>query len=271
MQKQGVENPRRVEQRHLSVVRPQPTEIPLSSDELARFGGLRWVFYASSPDQTSLFGVREVKLGDKTSRAYIRKSPSGELVKRIIEGEDAPMIGLTGAGLTEEARTVYISDSAVTYATEDNKSKYIKVTFHKDVILDKDVVERAEEVALDFSKTVRQDTASRQIRDIEITITDMLDRIGDASIAEKFRGKLNELLEESAVETELIEAARSTLPNKIRVLADIMEGLGIKCLEDNFNTDKLFVWPAAIRASWKLEEDDWSYQELRLGRRLRRV
>lgn len=240
---------------------------PLTAEEQARFEELTWVnpkiIRMERPQPH--FGIWKVIVGGPTQVVMITQEEEGKLVKRVIPEEETEAVML-GSGPSAPERTVYANDSFVDYGPADHRTARRKVTFQKGINVNSQTIQRAIEVAEDFQVAVQQDATSRQIKQAERDLLDNLEVLTqDPTVKKLLLEKLGTKLQEAAIESGLIQASRTSLPDRIRSLAGEIEGAGIKCME--FQNGQDVYWPDGIRKSWTPDTDhftwkEWAHQEL---------
>lgn len=261
MQKTGPENPRGGEQRPaLRVVVPQPTEMSLSTDELARFGSLNWV-RTTGPNRGEAFGVQQLKLRTDDGVIIMRKNEQGQLVKDVRVRDDIVATQI-GGGPFAEHKAIWLNDDTVRAGSEELESQFVSIVFTRDVPLDAAHIQAAIDLALEFNQAVEQDRISRTIKRAERELLERLSVHGQQSFAERIQTKLHTVLQEAAIEEGILTEARETLPQRIRLLADKMEAMGIKAFANRLRSNSpIYHLPCFIREDWSPDTDDYDLAE----------
>lgn len=233
--------------------------IPLGSEDQTRFAGVNWINKSKGLEdapETPQIGVRSIIVGNPNGFAIITRDMNGAFVKRTILETQAPAIYLSDGDTRNERNTVYTNDSRMKIGDAYTGSlRDIKVVFAKDVDLDAKKVELATDLALELLKTIQQDRTARVVKQEQINLREKFARVVDPKTLESMIDSLDRVLVESGIEKELISDATTSLPVKMRELAERKEQEGIKFIEDNFFDRRYGLWPDAIRETWSEDTD----------------
>lgn len=161
-----------------------------------------------------------------------------------------------------ENKTVFGNDNTAVAGDAELSSQNVSVVFARDAVMDAEHIQPAIDTALELDKLIQQDQASRIVKQTQRQLLERLSANGAQVFSERITAKLDEVLQEAAIESGLITGTRETLPERIRELADKIEAMGIKTIGNKMHTNStVHYWPEGIRKSWTPETDDYDMEE----------